>query len=491
MRHLNNWLFWLPVLSWIFAFTPFLRAAVDDDDGGEGTNEDDPEPTDETDDPYAGNSLLKHLFGETEAKQPTSVPVERGLGIMEGEEPEPEVEEAEAEEEGEPSPAEPKAGEVPEEKAKKAPEKKEEAEEEEDPEVGPLGGKELKDLEFPELKRSEAKKAAAQVDRDPVEDVLDEDETDRLELARNLASLSDTHKDLPKKYLDWVKEVNAYTEKKQGEDADHDFDGDAAFQRLREKNPLNDRALRKLQKEEIRLEIEASSRADKDLMDRRLKVQEALPVIDKKVEAHMETLPSILPEAMRKVYVEEGPKAAKEQFPLYFEVAEQVTANDRKIARQFHLLASGLIDFDPTNNEHVLMDGFIRTECQKFAASDDPGKTLEDGRTFVTRDEFWSLKPEEQKKHWTLGNDRVMELFRMRQGEVIEAMAKDREARLKKMGYARTAVKDTPKAKAAPAKKAPAKRTGAPPAPRPNPTPDSPEPVKEGNALTRRLGLTT
>jgi hypothetical protein len=188
---------------------------------------------------------------------------------------------------------------------------------------------------------------------------------------------------------------------------------------------------------------------------------------------------SALPEEFTKLAKEKGIEEAKKEFPLEYRVAGEVLTESaadveemRKITTINTRTGRPLRAFDPANPQHARILGFIRTQCNAFK-NGHPGETaaqrqqrlrfqLNEGKSFLTRDEFYALKPEQRTAHWTFSIDQVVKMS----AEAAKVAVKNRIDAERKVRESEGWTRRT--AAVAPQTPAPA---GSPPAPRPTPIP--------------------
>ena len=183
-----------------------------------------------------------------------------------------------------------------------------------------------------------------------------------------------------------------------------------------------------------------------------------------------------LPADLLKSVKEVGLEKAKAAHPLEYRIAAEEmtqTAADveefRRITTQNPRTGRALKPFDPNNAQHARILGFIRGQCDLFkngSADETPAQRatrtrllVQDGKQFLTRDEYFSLKPEQRTPYWTFRDDQIVQLAGLAAKSKIAGRIKDENNRREAEGWVR-------KAAAAAAPNTTTLPSGAPPAPR-------------------------
>lgn len=269
---------------------------------------------------------------------------------------------------------------------------------------------------------------------DPFVNNLLDEEKQRYDLAKKAEQLSPEFKGLAKKYLDFAKEVDEYTKKKLAEDDEYDFQSDKTFKDLAKKNPLTPQLEKKIEREEIKAEILSESRREIEEVRRQQFVSEQKPQVDQMLEQFKESTIEMLPDYFAKAIEEEGLEVAKEKYPLEFDLADQHAAATNMAVREFLEVSRGLKPFDPANNLHQAIYGFISKESKLFLETAKPEELERDGKKFLPREDFAKLKPDERQKYWTLSNQQILKLVRMREKEALAKAIETEKERLKRYG---------------------------------------------------------
>jgi hypothetical protein len=189
-----------------------------------------------------------------------------------------------------------------------------------------------------------------------------------------------------------------------------------------------------------------------------------------------------------KLAQEKGIEEAKKQYPTEYRITTKVlseAASDieelRRLTTKNTRTGNPVRQYDPSNPQHVRVLKFMRDQCNYFKngpADEKPEHkaararlNVQDGKTFLTRDEFYTLPAAQRERHWTFTPDQIVsmkiESAKVLVAQEIKAEYDSHEAE----GWVR---------------KAPAAAAGTPPPPPPPPPPGStpgvrPTPIPAGN----------
>lgn len=316
-----------------------------------------------------------------------------------------------------------------------------------------------------------------------------EEEKDQLELAR-FAEGKD-----PAKYRGYagrvtkfLKDHQTYLEKNPSA-TDPNGDGADEYKAWLAKNNINlpPRELKLLEREQI--EDRALSRARNendtkfaDIHDENFR-RDKLPEIAKQANEFFQKLAAdALPAELAKDAKEKGVEEAKKLHPLEFRVSvEEMTqaASDieelRKITTYNPKTGKPVVMFNSSNPQHEGLLTFIRTQCENFK-NGAPGETpqqkdlrlrsqVQKGLSFLGRDEYMALKPEQRAAYWTFTIDDIVAMKAAHAKNEIARRVKEEHTRREAEGYTRRVF-------VAPGTPAPPGFAPTPPAPgRPTPIP--------------------
>jgi hypothetical protein len=122
-----------------------------------------------------------------------------------------------------------------------------------------------------------------------------------------------------------------------------------------------------------------------------------------------------------------------------------------KEAAEVHKLFSGLVDFDPKNQIHVEMDGFISGMEKRLGSKPIEEKTNAEGRVFATQAEWAKLTPSQRENRWTLSSGDV--IFHRARFLARESVQKAEQEEKKLRSYAAAKGWQVPEDKANPSGK--------------------------------------
>ena len=186
-----------------------------------------------------------------------------------------------------------------------------------------------------------------------------------------------------------------------------------------------------------------------------------------------------VPPDLAKLAKEKGIEEAKKAYPLEYRVAAEIlteTASDveelRRITTFNPKTGRALKAYDANNAQHDRILKFIRKTCDDFkngqpdeAAAMKANRTklqVQNGKTFLTRDDFFALKPEQRANHWTFSTEQIIVMAGISAKDSIAARIAREQSQRESEGWVRKP--------AAAATQAPPPN-GAPPAMRPSPIP--------------------
>ncbi len=190
-----------------------------------------------------------------------------------------------------------------------------------------------------------------------------------------------------------------------------------------------------------------------------------------------------------KLAQEKGMEEAKKQYPTEYRITTNVlteAASDieelRRLTTKNPRTGNPLRMYDGTNPQHVRVLKFMREQCDYFKNGPENEKPdvrearlrmhNQGGKTFLTRDEFYTLRPEQRERHWTFTPDQIVSMKFQAAKAMVAAQVKEEYAAREAEGWVRKAP-------------APAAANGTPPPP-PAPPPGStpgvrPTPIPAGN----------
>ena len=297
------------------------------------------------------------------------------------------------------------------------------------------------------------------IERDPYEADLLEEERDQLDLLRFGEEKDPTkYKGSVAKALAFFKAQNEkINELISANDSDPDYRVDddpklKAFQRTNKPGYTQKdiKQLDRLQMQhEIMAELKAGQAADLEPVKAEQFRAKQIPVAQELYTNFQNGLSAILPDDMKKVFLESGENAAvvlQEKFPIEYQEVLKVSDAAKNFAEAWISINQGLTTFNQANKVHLSLFEFIGQNCQDFKANaTDKQKTNNKGQTFLDRGEYFKLTLTERKKHWTVDTAMGLTLITGNAKEQTTAVIKSRLEELEKAGFSRTP--ETPPAK--------------------------------------------
>lgn len=320
-------------------------------------------------------------------------------------------------------------------------------------------------------------------------DLLDE-ERDQLELAEYAEKANPTkYKGYAAKVTKFLKEHQDYLEKNPKATEPGSAEAEA-YQVWLAKNQATLPAREQRQLELARVAENAKAEALRESDEKFSEIhddnfrRDQEPVIKKEADQFFSQLAAeALPADLAAVVKAEGVEKAKEKFPLEYQIAAEEMASGADYVEEFRRLTTTnpktnrrLKAFDPNNPMHVGILEFVNRQCDMFKngyeGEDEATRAnriklqtqMRDGRPaqFLTRDEFFKLKPEQRTGFWTFSHEQIIGMKRIDVAKRIETRIKGEVKAREAQGWVRR-----PAAGAAAAP--PPEQKGAPPAPRPSP----------------------
>ena len=314
-----------------------------------------------------------------------------------------------------------------------------------------------------------------------IEDSLNEDELQMLEDSRDLEKLNgQKHGGLGKKTENYLREKQKRLAELKADGVDPETDTE--FQQWEKLNQptVTRRDYEQLRTHRVKEELRKEPNAELEEVKHQLFERDERPKIKKEVDdVYSELARTALPDEVNAEYArlskEHGATKAwqmvEQSHKLEVEVTENVMNAAVSDVQLFKSLTRkgptgrALVQFDDKNPDHLRISQMVADTCQAFKEAGGP-RQIQDGKWFVTRDEWNALPLEQRRNFWTFTDG---DLIRVAMGGVKPVIMKSIEAKrksLEALGFTRA-----PRA-AAPAAPAPAPTPTAPSAaPRPSPIP--------------------
>lgn len=314
------------------------------------------------------------------------------------------------------------------------------------------------------------------------EGLLDE-EKDQLELARYAEQKNPAkYKGYSAKVSKFLKDHQTYLEKNP-KATEPGSDEAAEYQAWLTKNSvtLPARELRTLEHERITEKAKAEAAKESDakfgeLHDENFR-RDTEPKVRAEADAFFNRLAAeALPADLAKAVKDLGLEKAKAAYPLEYRVSAEVMTETTADVEEFRRITTynprtnrPLKPFDPANPQHLRILDFVREQCALFQKDGLEGKhkfLKQDGKSFLTRDDYFNLKPADRGPYWTFKDDQIVQIAQFAAKKRIEDKIKAEHKLREDDGYVR-------KTTAAPTEPPAPPPPGSPPAPRPTQIPSA------------------
>ncbi|MFZ8889230.1 MAG: hypothetical protein ACO2YV_01220, partial [Pseudomonadales bacterium] len=298
--------------------------------------------------------------------------------------------------------------------------------------------------------------APQKTDEEVFEEGLLEEEKDQLELAR-FAEKKD-----PAKYAGYSGKVSKFLKDHQAylkahpDAVQEGTDAADEYQAWLQKNnvALAPREARLLDREMVtdRAAERARKEADEklsELYDENFR-RDKEPEIRKEAEEFFsKVVNDSLPQDLLKVIKEKGFDEAKKAFPMEFRVSNSVLSETADDVQEFRRLTTfnpktgrPVSTFDPNKTQHTRIVQFIQSQCDAFKKSGGALRVDKEGRSFVTRDEWSRLSPEQKNRHWTFTQEQVITMVGLAAKSEIDRRIKSEYEQREKDGWVRRSVSE-------------------------------------------------
>lgn len=303
-------------------------------------------------------------------------------------------------------------------------------------------------------------------------DTLDEAEKEEIDLARYAAkAMPDKYGTMPKRMVEYLKQVHKFVEDKFKEDPDWNSDSDDGYQAFIEDNrpEYHGRDKKILERSQIAEDVE--SRVTQKFQpkieeaNKIARAQELKPELDQAVDSYRQRVfQSMAPDEKSPFHAvvtkagQAGWEEAAKVDRLAASIAQKHADNAVALGREYLEIASGVKDQVPykpdlplnhRQNQDALRQAqlfaYIERQEDVFYQNGGNYRVSPDGKTFVPRREFVKMPEAERSKHWTLTHTMAMDVIN--DGEAANAMA-ELESELKRRaeeGFVRQTAAPAPK----------------------------------------------
>lgn len=327
---------------------------------------------------------------------------------------------------------------------------------------------EQKTAEKPAQEKKEDKPA-----EDPFVAGLADTQKEAYELAQFAAKKNpDKYGKLPEQLIAYYKKAEAEIDRRRTADKDWNPEEDEDFSAWIEENQpaYQEGDKRRLErdmiatqaKDEARKELETEFRPKIEETERLARAQSLKPEIEKSVQLYKESAINVLAPDDKSPFhavvktVTEGkmtPEAwskAEEVDPLAASIAKTNIDTAGALAEEYMGMIAKTqpqvpyrsdLPADHEQNVHAAKQyaifTFLDRQEQIFMADPNPALKVKNGRTFVSRRDYSAMPEAERAKHWTIGNDDVLDMLAIEYVGRAKSAYETEMKRLEKMGYTR------------------------------------------------------
>jgi hypothetical protein len=181
-------------------------------------------------------------------------------------------------------------------------------------------------------------------------------------------------------------------------------------------------ALDKLQPELERVKLEQS------------RAQRAPMVLETKQKLR-QTARGIIPEEYRpSLDTKEGLEKLATENPFEYQIMDSVTNHLTGLADIFVDITQGAVDYNPNDQVHTKLLGWVNDEQENFINS---GQTHKEGKVFMRRERFHQLPENKRTEYYTWSDEDLLMILALRAKETLDTNLKSHYEALENAGYAR------------------------------------------------------
>lgn len=333
----------------------------------------------------------------------------------------------------------------------------------------------------PPTRNKRPEPTAEEVAEREFEESLLEEEKEQLELARRAETkLGEKYRGFGKKMSKFLKAHQDYIEKAKQADPDVVFDeSNIEYQNFLNANTprIPPKDLRELDRIEIAEQVRKESDEKLNQVQDEVFRQTEGPKIKRQADEYFNSLvKTALPEDIQKSIQDEGLENARKKYSTELRIATRYIEAATDDIEEFMRLTTinpatkrPFTAYDAKNPKHARLVEFVNTQCDAFLARG--GKLLKnaEGKTFVTRVQFYKLPPEKRANVWTFSDKQIVDMARVAVKGAIKHAIDTEHQRLAGEGWTRPTASPT-----APEKKEQGADRRSPPAPAPSKIPAKP-----------------
>lgn len=251
------------------------------------------------------------------------------------------------------------------------------------------------------------------------------------------------YKGRAKEYLDYARAYKAKVAELKEDDPDFDPQNSpelAQWIRSQDRPEARQQDIRTVERELIKRDLAKENAQKEAEQQRKIRAIEEKPRIEKEIDKFQDSLSDVVPEDVRKVFAsgvgesgdsEAGLEAVADEYGD--EVANLIRRNYEDsvgTADAWLSVTRGVENFDPNNPHHTQANQLAIHLGQQILSNPKlEHLRTKDGKTFVPREKFFQLPPEEQANSFTLDDNDVLNYIRARAKTQISTRIEDAKKR--------------------------------------------------------------
>lgn len=279
---------------------------------------------------------------------------------------------------------------------------------------------------------------------------LSDDDRDQLAVINKMAENNPIHKDLPKRFADSLRKVKEYQKEWEAKNAGKKFniadDEHADFVEANnvEYDPREyAKAERALIKDEVAGDVRKEFTEKLSKFERAERAREEAPLVGNSQAASAKQFFGLMGgdfealgkpenaltnEAVDKVYAEN---------PVYKKIVAPIEREVAIVSGELFKIARGHVDLSEKEPIHQKILNFVGEQEALFSSLTDEQKLNQDGKLYVTSDQWGKMTKGQQAKHWTLNDRDFASLYADKMAKVAKTLIEDEESQFKTMAEKR------------------------------------------------------
>lgn len=204
-----------------------------------------------------------------------------------------------------------------------------------------------------------------------------------------------------------------------------------------------------------------------------------------------------LPDEIAAAIKKDGYDKASETYRLELETAQEVLTTVADDLKEFKKLstkdpetgrpmaAEATDPSDPRYAQHQRLNLMVTNVCENFKNNAPADQQLRNGKWFVTRDEWHSIRPEQRHRFWTFSNSELATVAQQAVKHVVATKITEKRGTFSRYGWQPPVAKTPPAAPPKPNE--PPQPTNSPRTPAPAAVPNGSDPLSDIDARATRL----